>query len=148
MFKNPTEVWEDQMNDLFVTKKIKDTNRVIEALSIILAMNHGNKNDGLVDLYNIKGLDTFLDVVSIFERKTITFPSKEEIKESVMLALVFYLREVQGMPWEEIKAMVPFEFSSISYSFKIRNLNRFVAEKLMEVFQEEREKILKEDCNE
>lgn len=147
MFKNPTEVWEDQMNDLFLTKKIKDTDKVMEALSIVLSANYGMKNKGLVELYNIKGLDTFLDVISIFERKTITFPSKEEVKEAIMLSLVFYLREVHGYTWEEIKAIVPFDFSSISYAFKIKNLNKFVAEKLLEVFAEEREKLLEESNN-
>lgn len=145
IFKKPTEVWEDQMNDLFLTKKVSNSNRVVEALSIILNMSYGQKNKALVDLYNLKGLDTFVEIVSLFERKTITFPSKDEIKEAVMLALIFYLREVEGHSWAEIKEIVPFEFSSISYSFKLKTLNKFIFRQLLEVFKEGKENIKKEE---
>lgn len=135
MFENPTEVWEDQMNDLFLMKKVKNSNRVLEALSIILNMNYGVKGKELLDLYNLKGLDTFVEIITLFERKTITFPSKDEIKEAVLLALVFYFREVEGLTWEEIKSIIPFDFSSISYSFKLKNINKYMAEKLTEAFK-------------
>lgn len=136
MFKKPTEVWEDQMNDLFLVRKEDETNRVIEALSIILNMNYGTKNRDIIDLFNLEGLDTFISVITLFERRTITFPSKEEIKESIIFALIFYYRETKGYSWEEIKKIVPFEFSSISYSFKIKSLNKFIIEKLTEVLRD------------
>ena len=40
---------------------------------------------------------------------------------------------MKGLSWDEIKEMVPFDFSSISYSFKIKNLNKFILEKLRDV---------------
>lgn len=139
MFKKPTEVWEDQMNELFLVRKEDDTNRVIEALSIILNMTYGTKNRDMIDLFNLGGLDTFVSIITLFERRTITFPSKEEIKEAIIFALIFYYRETKGYSWDEIKKIVPFEFSSISYSFKIKGLNRFIIEKLTEVLKDKKD---------
>ena len=136
MFKKPAEVWEDQMNELFLSKSKEENNRVIEALSIILGMNYGNKNKDIIDLFNLLGLDNFVSVVTLFERRTVTFPSKEEIKESIIFALIFYYRETKGYSWEEIKNIVPFEFSSISYAFKIKNLNSFIIDKLKETLKD------------
>ncbi len=136
MFKKPAEVWEDQMNELFLSKSKEENNRVIEALSIVLGMNYGNKNKDIVDLFNLLGLDNFVSVVTLFERRTVTFPSKEEIKEAIIFALIFYYRETKGYSWEEIKNIVPFEFSSISYAFKIKSLNKFIIEKLKETLKD------------
>lgn len=144
MFKNPTEVWEDQMNDLFLTKKVKNTDKVIEALSIILCKDYGKKNKELLDLYNYKGIDEFIDIISLFERKTVTFPSKDEIKDAVKLAIVFYFREVEGYSWEKIKSTVPFELSSISYSFKLKSLNKFIVEQLFSTFESNKKEISNE----
>lgn len=135
-FNKPAEVWEEQMNELFLTREKASTNKVIEALSIILNKEYGNKNHDLIDLYNYMGFDDFISVITLFERKTITFPSKEEIKEAVILALVFYYREIKGLEWVEIKKIVPFEFSSISYSFKLKSLNQFMIENLTKILEE------------
>lgn len=141
MFNKPTEVWEEQMNELFLSREKDETNKVIEALSIILSMNYTKKNHDIIDLYNFMGFDTFVSILSLFERRTVSFPSKEEIKDSIIFALIFYYREIKGYSWTEIKEIVPFEFSSISYSFKLKSLNKFMIENLKEVLDDEKVKV-------
>lgn len=141
MFNKPTEVWEEQMNELFLSREKDESNKVIEALSIILSMNYTKKNHDIIDLYNFMGFDTFVSILSLFERRTVSFPSKEEIKDSIIFALIFYYREIKGYSWTEIKEIVPFEFSSISYSFKLKSLNKFMIENLKEVLDDEKVKV-------
>ncbi len=141
MFNKPTEVWEEQMNELFLSREKDEANKVIEALSIILSMNYTKKNHDIIDLYNFMGFDTFVSILSLFERRTVSFPSKEEIKDSIIFALIFYYREIKGYSWTEIKEIVPFEFSSISYSFKLKSLNKFMIENLKEVLDDEKVKV-------
>jgi len=136
LFKNPTEVLEEQINDIFLNRHEDNTELIINALSIILSMTN-SKNQDIIDLYNLVGMDTFVSIVSLFERRTVKFPSKEDIKESIILAIIFYYRETKSYTWEEVKRIVPFEFSSISYSSKIKNLNGFIIEKLKDIFKEE-----------
>lgn len=136
LFKNPKEVFEEQLNDLFLTRKEDDTDTIVRAFSIILTMNN-TKNRDMVDLYNLVGMDEFVSIISLFEKRTVVFPSKNEIKESILLALIFYYREVKGLSWVEIKEIVPFDFSSISYSSKLKGLNKYLVEKLREIFSKE-----------
>lgn len=136
LFKNPKEVIEEQLNDLFLTRKEDDTDTIVQAFSMILNMNN-TKNRDMVDLYNLVGMDEFVSIISLFEKRTVVFPSKDEIKESILLALIFYYREVKGLSWEEIKDIVPFDFSSISYSSKLKGLNKYLVEKLREIFSKE-----------
>jgi len=139
LFKNPSEVLEEQINNVFLTRHDDNTDVIINALSIIINMSN-SKNQDIVDLYNLVGMDSFVSIISLFERRTVTFPSKDEIKESIILAIIFYYRETKGYSWDKVKEIVPFEFSSISYSSKIKNLNIYIVENLRKMFKETEEK--------
>lgn len=139
IFKNPTEVLEEQINEIFLNRHEDKTDTIISALSIILNMTN-SKNQDIIDLYNLVGMDTFVSLVSLFERRTITFPPKNEIKDAIILAMVFYYKETKKLSWEEVKEILPFEFSSISYSSKIKNLKSYIIENLRDIFEEEEKK--------
>jgi len=136
LFSNPKEVFEEQINDLFLTSDNSEVNHVIRALSLILYAedNLKNKNDFL-ELYSLLGLEGFVSVISLFEKRTITFPSMEEIKEDIILSVIFYYKEIKNYSWNEIKKIVPFEFSSISYAFKLKKLNSFIQDQIREIFE-------------
>lgn len=135
LFKNPTEVFEDQLNDIFIRSSDKTSNIVLRAVNLLLNMSESNRD--LTDLYDLVGIETFVAILTLFENKTIHFPPKEEIKELILTALLYYYREVENLSWEEIKAKVPFEFSSISYSIKIKKFNNYIIEKLYDILKGE-----------
>lgn len=137
LFTNPKEVFEEQLNDLFLASDNSEVDQVIRSLSLIIHAeeNFKNKND-MIELYNLLGLDGFVSVLSLFEKRTITFPSMEIIRESIILAVIFYYKEMKNYSWNEIKSIVPFEFSSISYAFKLKKLNAFIVEQMREIFKE------------
>lgn len=137
LFTNPREVFEEQLNDLFLTSDNSEVDQVIRTLSLIIHAEEGfkNKND-LIELYNLLGLEGFVSVLSLFEKRTITFPSMEIIRENIILAVIFYYKEMKNYSWSEIKDIVPFEFSSISYAFKLKKLNSFIVDQMKEIFKE------------
>lgn len=135
VFKTPTEVFEDQLNDIFVKEDEENNNLIIKSLSILLKMP--DSNNDLSDLYNLLGLDEFVGVLSLFEGRTIHFPDKEEVKDLILTSLLYYYREIENLTWKEIKEKIPFEFSSISYSTKIKKMNTFLIGKLHEILSEE-----------
>lgn len=142
ILQTPSELIEEQINDLFLTRSDDREDLVVKAFSLILNMNtKGNpKNQDIVDLYNEVGIDTFFKIIDVLEKKTVTFPSRREIREAIILAVLYYYHEVNGMEWSEIKSIVPFEFSTISYSAKIKNMNKFVINNLLELFTEYNER--------
>jgi hypothetical protein len=134
IFETPKEVFEAQINDLFSKKEQSERNKLIQVMSIVL--NTNSKSKDLVDLYDCLEIDNFIKVISLFERRTVKFPSKEEVKESILLSVIFYYREVLGYDWPAIKGIVPFEYSSISYASKIKKLNRSIFDNIKEVLKE------------
>jgi hypothetical protein len=60
------------------------------------------------------------------------------------LALCFYYREVEGLDWDEIHDKIPFQFSSISMSYKLKSLNAALKAELREIlrgdFREKKDK--------
>lgn len=58
------------------------------------------------EIYNLLGLDKFTDLISLMDGRTITFPSKEEFKESLLVVLTYYYRTVEGKDWESIKELL------------------------------------------
>lgn len=138
LFENPKEVFEEQLNDLFISSDPSETDQVIRALSLILYAeeNFKNKKD-IIELYSLLGLEGFVSVISLFEKRTVTFPSIEQIREDIILSILFYYREIKAYSWGDIKKIVPFEFSSISYAFRIKKLNSFIVDQMREIFDEE-----------
>lgn len=137
LFENPTEVFEEQLNDIFVRSREDNNNAIIRILNILVYSN--TKNQDLIDLYNLLGVDGFVSVVSLFEGRTVKFPNKEEIKEQLLLALIYYYREIENLSWSDIKNKIPFEFSTISYSMKIKNLNSSISKQIDEILRKENE---------
>lgn len=135
LFSTASDVFEEQLNELFLRKDDKDLNIVLQALSLILYQN--SHNTDLVELYHLLDLEGFVKVVTLYEDRTVEFPSKDEIKESIILSLCFYYKEIENKSWAEIKDILPFEISSHSYASKIKNLNKFIKKKLKEIFAED-----------
>lgn len=135
IFTTPSEIFEEQLNDIFLHSSSEKNDTVLQALSLLLHLPDSNRD--LIDLYNLLGLEGFVSVMTLFENRTISFPSKEEVKELILTALIYYYREIENLSWVEIKQRIPFEFSSISYSTKVKKMNSFITDKLYEIFSGE-----------
>ena len=135
LFSTASDVFEEQLNELFLRKDDKDLNIVLQALSLILYQNSNNTD--LVELYHLLDLEGFVKVITLYEDRTVEFPSKDEIKESIILSLCFYYREIENKSWNEIRDTLLFEISSHSYASKIKNLNKFIKKKMKEIFMED-----------
>jgi len=81
----------------------------------------------LVEVYDLVGFDRFVDLINVFDGLTITFPSKEDLKETVQLAIAYYYRNIQGKTWAETKeAMRMDDLPTIKYGIRITQLQTFL----------------------
>ena len=138
MIENPNEIWEKRLQEAFKKKDKTETQLFLDVVSIILFNN--DKARELGDLYSILKLEDFIKVVSLFENRTIEFPSKREIKEAIELSLFYYSQYIRGIDsYKELKSMNIVdekEFSSKSIGKKLTKINEKLKEKIFEILME------------
>ena len=132
MINKESELWEKKLNDIFKKKEITDTDTFLNLVSMIVYNNINNED--ISRLHSAVDLDNFLKVITLFENRTVTFPSKKEIKSSIELALYYYYKNVLGITdYSKLKSMGlsdPQELSPISIGKRIAKLNKEIVEKL------------------
>jgi hypothetical protein len=82
-------------------------------------------------------MNSFFKVVSLLERKTITFPDLESLREALTAALICYYGQVEGLSMESIKKKIDFDFSINSSLKKIGELNENMRARVSNILAQE-----------
>lgn len=127
------DVFEEKLDRLFRRQNKSEIEIILECVSLIIYSTINNTD--IVELYRLLDLADFVKVISLFDGRTVKFPTKTELRSSLLLAVLYYYREILNMDWDEIKEEFPFEISSISYGIQIKNLNNFIKQKMYEMFK-------------
>lgn len=139
LFRDENSVFKYNLNK---ATKDRDGVKIVEDLVRLILLKNYGKNEAtlkLVEVYNLFGIEGFVDIIDIMNGKTVPFPSIEEMKDVVKIAVSYYYKYLKGKTWEEIKDILQDEdCSSIKYGINCSKLNRFITE-LMD-YQEFREK--------
>lgn len=131
MFKNESNVFEKQIREAF--KPVDEQNSLFSAVALVFY--HNVKFSEIFDVYKLLGMENFVRLIHLLDGRTIHLPTSEELQEAILLSLCFYYREVEGLEWEEIHDKIPFQFSSISMSYKLRSLNSGIRSELQGIFR-------------
>lgn len=105
LYDNPKSILQERLNQALD----KGEETIISDLVKLSLLKRAEKNsDELVftEIYNLLGLEEFSNLISLIDGRTITFPSKEEFKESLMIVLAYYYRNLEQKPWDEIKELL------------------------------------------
>ena len=130
LFSETKSAWESQLDELFSKKSDTEIELIFEIVSLI--MNNGS-NDNVQNLYSLLDLENFIRVITLFDGKTIKFPSKQSLKETFIWALCYYYKEIKGMSWKEIEKLIPYEISTISYGVRIKQLNKYIEKEIYNI---------------
>jgi hypothetical protein len=131
MFKSESNVFERQMREAF--KPVNEQNSLFSALALVFY--HNVKISEIYDVYKLLGIENFVKLIHLLDGRTIHLPTSVELQESILLALCFYYKEVEGLELDEIHDKIPFQFSSISMSYKLKSLNAAIRSELKEIFR-------------
>jgi len=134
-FKNDTNVFEKQLREAF--KPTGDTYQSDLYRAIALVFYHNEKLSDIYDAYKLLGVENFVKLIHLFDGRTVRFPTSTELKDAVILSLCFYYREIEGLTWEEVHARIPFKFSSLTVSYKIKSLNSAIRKELINIFKDQ-----------
>jgi hypothetical protein len=135
MFKEESSVFEKQLREAF--KPAIDNQQSDLFRAIALVFYHNEKLSDIYDAYKLLGVENFVRLIHLFDGRTVRFPTSTELKEAIILSLCFYYREYEKLSWEEIHDRIPFKFSSLTISYKLKSLNAAIRAELSEVFKEQ-----------
>ena len=105
IFESPENLLEQKINE---TLQEPEETRVSSLVELSLLKDSKESRDTLVfsELYNLLGLESFTEVIQLLSGRTITFPTQESFKETILMVLCYYYRYVCGKSWEEVKSLV------------------------------------------
>ena len=105
IFESPENLLEQKINE---TLQEPEETLVSSPIELSLIKDSKKSRDTLVfsELYNLLGLESFTEVIQLLSGKTITFPTQESFKETILMVLCYYYRYVCGKSWEEVKSLV------------------------------------------
>jgi len=132
MFKEADSVFEKQLRDAF--KPAVDNQQSDLFRAIALVFYHNEKLSDIYDVYKLLGVEDFVRLIHLLDGRTVRFPTSTELKKAIILALCFYYREIEGLSWEEVHDRIPFKFSSLTVSYRIKSLNSAMRSELKEIF--------------
>lgn len=137
--KKPESLWEERIREIIKEQPKSDMEKLLDLVSIAL---YSQKNDDLSKLYSEIGLNNFAKVINLFSQRTIRFPDKNDLQDTIMTSLCYYFREIRGLSWDEIKKIFNFrEFSSIKYGKGISKMKSIMEDvlhdKLEDIYGEE-----------
>lgn len=84
---------EDIISDLIKLSLMKRASRDVDCLIY-------------TEIFNVLGVDKFTDLVSLVNGKTITLPTKEDFKDTIITVLCYYYHIVLDKDWEEVKKIL------------------------------------------
>ena len=105
IFESPENLLEQKINE---TLQESEETLVSSLIELSLLKDSKKSRDTLVfsELYNLLGLESFTEVIQLLSGRTITFPTQESFKETILMVLCYYYRYVCGKSWEEVKSLV------------------------------------------
>ena len=128
LYEQPKNVLEEKLNETLSGGE----ESLISDLVKLSLLKTASKNEDLfvfTEIYNLLGLGKFTELLSLIDGKTITFPSKDEFKETIVTVLCYYYRNVLNKDWEEIKSLLNMpELNTIRYGIKASQLEAFIKE--------------------
>lgn len=127
VFERPKSVFQQKINEIMKDDPTKDLILDIFELQMLKSADKDNKGLVMVELYNLLGFEKFVEVVELLGGKTIKFPSRDEFKELIEIALAYYYRTFRGYDWPKIKELIgdP-EMSSVKFGSRMQQMSKFI----------------------
>jgi hypothetical protein len=147
IYPSPKNLFQQKIRSIFQKEPKETTSLIVDILKMfcLTKLNRPQqaKNwEPLNEILNQFGTRIFIDLLDIFEGKTIRFPTRKEIKDLIISALCYYYKEVENKSWEEVKEILYIqENSTIQYGIKVRQLKTFIEQGITStLFQKKKRK--------
>jgi hypothetical protein len=133
LFETPNNLWEHHLRGIFAQPEVKKD----PLFQILTAVFQSTANIAdVADVYRLLDLENFTRLIHLLDGRTIKFPTSTELKDAIILTVCYYYKKIEGMEWDDIHKILPFDFPSIAVSRKIKNLDEIIREKINQYMTE------------
>lgn len=126
LYSTPKNILQERLNNILDHHE----ETIISDLVKLSLLKRAEKNsDELVfsEIYNLLGLEDFTSLITLTDGKTITFPTKEEFEDALMIVIAYYYRTVEQRPWDEIKDLLGIQdLNSVKLGIQAGQYERFL----------------------
>jgi len=147
IYPSPKNLFQQKIHSIFQKEPKETTSLIVDILKMfyLTKLNKPQQVKNwkpLNDVLNQLGTRLFIEILDIFEGKTIRFPTRKEIKDTIISAICYYYKEIENKSWEEVKELMYIqENSTIQYGIKVRQLKTFIEQSLTStIFQKKKRK--------
>lgn len=120
-------IFQKNINDIMKDNVSTDLIEDLIRLNMFKNAEKDEKQLVLVELYNLLGIEKFMEVMDLLAGNTIKFPNKADFKETIQIALCYYYRQFKDYSWDQIKNLInDDEISSAKIGAKVQQLQRFI----------------------
>lgn len=105
MYETPKDILQLKINEALGP----DEESIVSDLIKLSLMKKASKNiDSLIytEIFNLLGPDKFTQLIYLVNGQTITLPTKEEFKSTIITVLCYYYHIVLNKDWEEVKSIL------------------------------------------
>lgn len=105
MYETPKDILQLKINEALGS----DEESIVSDLIKLSLMKKASKNvDNLVytEMFNLLGTDLFTQLIYLVDGQTITLPTKEEFKNTIITVLCYYYHTVLNKDWDEVKSIL------------------------------------------
>jgi len=131
----------EQLEQYFKAQEKADKEVLNQIILYIYYLESKSTNSDLFVLARLLPSEILYKLISYYDGDIIKMPSKEEFKRAYIVSICFYLKEIKGWSWEEIKNFFPnnvdYEdlISSISIGKKINKIKETLSNDLLELLK-------------
>ena len=127
LYKQPKTIFQDRINEIVESTVASEIIKDLIHLQMFKSAEKNSKNLALVEIFNLLGVEKFTELIDLLDGKTIKFPTKDTLKEYVIIALCFYHKKYFGRTWPEIKEIIGDDkLKSIKYGLRVQNVETFI----------------------
>ena len=128
MFQHPKSVLQQHLKEQL--EGADDTSKTIGELIKLSLLKDASKDEDQIifaELFKALGVENFVNMINLIDGRTLTFPPKEEFKETLITVLCYYYKEVENKDWDDIKIILgdP-DLNSIKHGIRAAALGNFI----------------------
>lgn len=126
LYDNPKNILQQRINE-----QLDCDDQSIIAELIRLSLDKKAETDSkslkVVEIYNLLGIEKFTELITLMNGSTVEFPTAEEFKDTVILVLCYYYKDILHKDWDEIKSLLAEpDLNTVKYGIHMATFKGFL----------------------